>query len=97
MAERLTPAITELSGKWMTQGKALIADQTCRRIEELITNFLKRIAVSKDGWEILYKDPTDGRYWELTYPNSERQGGGPPKLTVISSEEAEFKYHINNK
>lgn len=46
---------------------------------------------------MLYKDPTDGRYWELTYPNSEGHEGGPLKLTVMSPEEAEFKYHINNK
>lgn len=97
MIERLTSAITELSGTWIIQGKTLIADQTCRRIERLIANSLKEIAVSKEGWEILYKDPTDGRYWELTYPNSERQGGGPLKLAVISPEEAVFKYHINNQ
>lgn len=97
MIERLSPEITELSGTWIMQGKTLIADRTCRRIERLIANSLEEIAVSTEGWEMLYKNPTDGRYWELTYPNSEGHEGGPLKLTVMSPEEAEFKYHINNK
>lgn len=97
MIKPLNHEETELSGQWIIQNSTLMADQTCMRIDILIRDYLKEIAVSEEGWEILYQDPADGRYWELTYPRSDLHGGGPPKLTVISSEEAEFKYHIKNQ
>ena len=30
----------------------------------------KKIGTSEDGWGIVYIDSLDGRYWELTYPDS---------------------------
>ena len=44
------------------------------------------------GWETLYRDPRDGRLWELTYPQSEMHGGGPRRLHVLSRDEAAAKY-----
>ena len=53
-------------------------DATCQRIESLTTNDLQEVAISKQwgGWETLFRDPDDGRYWERTYPQGEMQGGG---------------------
>src|ERR1700723_3459159 len=51
-----------------------------------------KIAESTSGWEALYRDPSDGRYWERTYPQSETHGGGPPQLSTITLDEAERKY-----
>ncbi|WP_262495014.1 Imm27 family immunity protein [Algoriphagus boritolerans] len=63
-------------------------DEICKRIEKLKSDYLIKVAVDETGWETLYQDPNDNRYWLLTYPNSEYHGGGPPTLKVITSIEA---------
>jgi Immunity protein 27 len=90
----LKPSETELVGNWKMQDGRLVADETADRIEELTKSYLRQIAVSTDvgGWETLFQDPKDGRYWERTYPRSEMHGGGPPLLRCISREEARAKY-----
>jgi len=56
------------------------------RIHWLCKNYLTHIA---DGnWIALYRDPSDGRYWVLTYPLGYMHGGGPPSLHSVSIEEA---------
>ncbi len=84
---------TELIGKWVVIDNSITADDVSKRIEVLIKDSLTKVAVSDDGWEILYIDPNDGRYWELTYPSSESQGGGAPKLSVIPAEQVKAKYN----
>ena len=54
-----------------------LTEQT--RIQQLIRDELVKI----------YRDPKDARLWELSYPQSEMHGGGPAKLTCISSQLAE--------
>jgi len=91
---RLRPEETELVGKWIFDGKTTREDDTAQRIQHLTANALEQLAVSKayGAWETLFRDPTDGRLWERTYPQGELQGGGPPKLTIISETEARKKY-----
>jgi len=67
-------------------------DAVAARIKELTDTHLRTIAVTENGWETLYRDPTDLRFWELTYPHSEMHGGGPPMLRCITAEEAHAKY-----
>ena len=62
------------------------------RINELTQTYLTWVSVSENGWEKLYRDPVDLRLWELTYPQSEMRGGGPPMLRLLSLEEAQKKY-----
>ena len=69
-------------------------DAQSDRVWSLITTKLRKIAVAENGWEQLYQDPKDGRYWELYFPQGELQGGGPPALRVVSSEVAQHKYHL---
>jgi hypothetical protein len=69
-----------------------VADATCRRIEQLIKDQLQKIGTDISGWEPLYRDPTDDRFWELTFPQGEMHGGGPPRLAWISHENARQKY-----
>jgi hypothetical protein len=83
-----------ISGKWIVEGKKITPDETCERINWLKTNYLQKIATDVSGWDVLYLDPGDGRFWELTYVNSEMHGGGPPVLKNILSEEAKHKYGI---
>jgi hypothetical protein len=64
-----------------------VTEQT--RIQQLIRDELVQIARDLSGWRVLYRDPKDAKLWELSYPNSEMHGGGPAKLTWVSSQLAE--------
>jgi hypothetical protein len=86
----------ELIGKWVLEKGAVTGDETCRRIKWLTTSHLEKLKTDDSGWDVLYRDPEDGRYWELTYPQSEMQGGGPPTLKYISEEAAKSRYGMNN-
>jgi len=68
------------------------ADASFERIQRLTESYLKRIGATPDGWDVLYKDPSDGRFWELIYPQSELHGGGPPLLRWLSDQQARDKY-----
>jgi Immunity protein 27 len=84
----LLPDETELTGHWQLVAGTMVADDTCRRIQQLISEQLIEIATDSSGWHALYRDPQDFRLWELSYPQGEMHGGGPPKLTRISSQRA---------
>lgn len=85
-----------LIGDWEFDGSSSRANPTCARIEWLVGEYLIKIAISPQwgDWEVLYADPSDGRYWELTYPKGELHGGGPPQLMVLSPEAAKQKYRL---
>jgi hypothetical protein len=85
----------DLMGAWVPGGgRELEADETAKRIEWLTSMVLEKGAdcPRSGGWESLFRDPTDGRLWELTYPQGEMHGGGPPRLTNISETDARKKY-----
>jgi hypothetical protein len=94
MILKLTPAETDLIGEWRLDGNVLKPDATSIRIEQLIRGHLQRLCSDSSGWDTLYRDPDDGRYWELTYPSSDSEGGGPPRLTCINLAGARAKYPI---
>jgi hypothetical protein len=83
-----------LEGRWINTGAKVVADDTARRIEELISSQLTKLAASEEGWEVLYLDKRDGRFWELSYPHSGWHGGGPPSLTNVTKDQAERKYRL---
>ena len=88
---------SELTGTWIFDGNVVHEDQVCKRIEELTSIVLTQLAFSKlyGAWETLFRDPNDGRLWERTYPRGELHGGGPPRLAIISIEEAMRKYDFD--
>lgn len=94
---KLTANETVLIGRWEFDGSTNRADPACQRIEWLTGQRLAKVASSPQwgDWEILYRDPDDGRFWELTYPQGELQGGGPPPLQVISASAAKAKYELS--
>ncbi|MHB1530434.1 MAG: Imm27 family immunity protein [Acidiferrobacteraceae bacterium] len=65
-----------------------MADDVCKRIIALTESHLQEIGRDASGWNTLYQDPTGGRYWELSYPQSELHGGGPPELRYLTAEQA---------
>ena len=87
---------TSIIGRWVSFNRSTQADDTCRRIDWLTTNYFEKLSVSKifGAWETLYRDPSDDRLWEKTYPQSELHGGGPPALNHISFEDAKRKYDV---
>lgn len=86
----LQPEETDLLGRWEFSDGRVIEDTVADRIRTLIAEQLEKVAGG--GWEVLYRDPTDGRYWQLTYPESHMQGGGPPRLTYLSQEQVRAAY-----
>lgn len=92
----LQPHECELVGNWTFDGSKLQPDEACDRIQQLTEGVLERVAVSRHygAWETLFRDPADGRLWERTYPHGEMHGGGPPRLTLVSQEEARAKYEF---
>jgi len=94
MGNKIKPNETKIIGAWVLINGNVEKDANCKRVEMLILNYLKQIKQSKDGWSTLYKDMSDGRYWELTYLESAQHGGGAPSLLVQSKDELRKKYGI---
>lgn len=89
---RLRANETALSGESFLLDGKVVSDATWQRIDWLVQHHLLKVAESTSGWEAVYRDPNDGRYWERTYPQSDTHGGGPPRLRTITLDEAERKY-----
>ncbi|MBI5247110.1 MAG: hypothetical protein HY923_08005 [Elusimicrobia bacterium] len=89
--KKLQPDEIELVGEWLGRGAEVHGNEACDRIEWLIADVLKYVGSDPDsgGWDKLYRDPSDGRYWLLTYPKSHMHGGGPPSLKHLSLTESE--------
>jgi hypothetical protein len=92
---KLLPHETDLIGGYTAVGTTLVADNVTRRIEYLTKSELKLVGPSPDGWDLLFRDPQDGRYWERTYPQSHLQGGGAPRLTLVGKDQIRVKYGLD--
>jgi hypothetical protein len=90
----LLPHETELTGRWEETGDRVRADATCERIASLTNGVLDPVQDHPkfDGWVRLYRDQSDGRYWERSYSESGLHGGGPPTLRWASDEEVASHY-----
>ncbi|MBL8340703.1 MAG: hypothetical protein JNL30_04475 [Rubrivivax sp.] len=89
---KLLPTETCLSGRWLLKAGRVVADDVCARIDALVRGHLRELGRDASGWDALFLDPSDGRFWELTYPDSSLQGGGPPRLQCLSATQAREKY-----
>ena len=69
-------------------------DEVDRRIFWLVTRRLVPRGIVHSGWEQLFQDPRDGRYWELTFPEGSLHGGGPRLLTNVDPRLAHEKYGV---
>lgn len=88
----IDPAITVLTGRWITADGKVTGDAVCEQIRKLTKSYLVRIDATNDGWHTLYRDPADGALWEHSYPQSHMHGGGPPQLSRLSADEAKQKF-----
>ncbi|NML60930.1 hypothetical protein HHL21_07500 [Massilia sp. RP-1-19] len=81
--KKIEPNETIITGhNIFPQGK-IVGDEANQRILDLANGYLGKFGHDQSGWDTLYQDPSDGRFWELIYPESELQGGGPPSLVLI--------------
>ena len=92
----LGPEERQLVGGWVERGGQRILDEVDRRIFRLVTRRLVQRGIAHAGWEQLYQDPRDGRYWELTFPEGSLHGGGPRLLTCVGEEAARAKYGLRS-
>ena len=97
MKDKLDSDDKVLVGQWITKGRTVVQDSVCDRIQWLVDSYLGQVAVDGDNWRALYKHPSDGSYWELTYPQSHMHGGGPPTLKRIPRDVAFKRYGIANE
>jgi hypothetical protein len=95
-AMNIDPSEKVLTGKWIQQGGRIVADSVSDRIFALTKSHLIEVGKNSSGWNILYRDPGDGRLWELTYPQGDLHGGGPPHLNCITAADAGRKYGARN-
>ena len=89
----LAPGERLLDGAW-TNGPGSAHDEVDRRIFWLVTRRLTLLGVAEGGWRQLYRDPRDGRVWELTFPRGSLHGGGPRRLENVAPLVAADRYGV---
>ena len=87
---QLKPDEELIVGKWILFKDRILGDPSEQRIGDLVNDVLEYCAdhPEQGGWRRLYRDPGDGRLWELSRPRIEMAGGGPRALRVILPERA---------
>ncbi len=88
----LKPTEQRLDGQWIVRSAQAAPDPVSERIDWLTVHALRKVATDSTGWDTLFVDPQDGRYWEKLYLHSEMHGGGPPSLICIPQQKAKRKY-----
>lgn len=94
MSNKIKSFENAIVGKWIVVDSRVTGDEACQRVKFLTEKYLEEIGTSDSsgGWDTLYRDPEDGRYWERIYLESSQQGGGPPSLFLLNEHEAQEKY-----
>src|SRR5215217_1996577 len=90
----LTPEEVLLSGSWTETGRGPVHDEVDQRIFWLVSRRLTLVGVTEGGWRQLYRDPRDGRLWELTFPHGSLHGGGPRRLECVAALVAAKRYGV---
>jgi hypothetical protein len=90
----LEPGERLLVGGWTAHDGRRELDEVDRRIFGLVSRRLVARGQANHGWEQLYQDPRDGRFWELTFPEGSLHGGGPLRLVCVAALVAGQKYGV---
>jgi len=92
----LGPDELRLDGARLEAREGESSDDVDRRIFWLVRHSLRACAMANGGWDQLYVDPRDGRYWELTFPHGSLHGGGPRRLSYLPPAAARAKYSLTD-
>jgi hypothetical protein len=90
----LSPEEEQLTGQWIETPGGPQGDAVEQRIFWLVTERLAALGSSDGGWDWLFRDPRDGRLWELTHPQGSLHGRGPRQLTLVTPQAAATKYDL---
>ena len=90
----LGPDERTLDGAWTDAGAGGVHDEVDQRIFWLVSRRLTLLGVAEGGWRQLYRDPRDGRFWELTFPQGSLHGGGRRRLECVTALVAAERYAI---
>jgi hypothetical protein len=90
----LQPDERQLVGGWAERDGRRELDEVDRRIFWLVSRRLVPRGQANHGWDQLYQDPRDGRFWELTFPEGSLHGGGPRRLECVAALVAAEKYGV---
>ena len=91
----LAPDERLLVGSWSEAAVGSAHDEVDQRIFWLVSRRLTLLTVADGGWRQLYRDPRDGRLWELSFPHGSLHGGGPRRLEAITSDVASATYGVS--
>jgi len=95
MIPRIDPNEFEIIGGTTYKHGKPTPDENSLRIATLRNHLLVKVAASATHWTVLYRDPTDGRYWELVEQSPSNHAGGCLCLVFISENEAKVKYQLD--
>jgi len=87
----LRPEESAIQGFWLDLGSSVTPDANWERISRLTEEYLELLATGEDGREKLFRDPADGRLWELA-PVAPEMPSSPPLLMVIAPARAKEKF-----
>lgn len=76
----------ELRETWQFTEGRMIAGGDAAEIDAWLADRLKLLRRHACGWRALYLDRQSGDFWELSYPDGHRQGGGPRLLRRLNLE-----------
>ena len=68
---------------WVAHGVRVEVAGDAAEIQRLLDHELVKLSVTDGGWRTLFRHRTDGRLWELSYPQGEAHGGGPRMLAEL--------------
>lgn len=80
-----------IGGRYFKDG-VMYADEITEFIHRETACHLDQLGADETGWNLLYRDRRDSRYWEMTYPKSYLQGAGPPALRLLTLEEVKARF-----
>ena len=86
-----------LVGAWVEHDARTTHDEVDSRILWLVTRRLIACGHAGGGWDQLYRDPRDGRFWELTFPHGSVLTGGPRRLEWVDASVAREKYGVDDR
>jgi len=59
----------QLVGSWKQIDGKVVADETCQRIQRLVSQVFEKIGADSTGWKRLDCDSRNRNLWRLTYPH----------------------------